>query len=384
MESQSSTPLFTDGQEIATFLVSCGILSKAWEESRLANYSQSYALNEYAGVAYVSFPSFHKIEGFIVQESKYGEGNIQTDNKFFSGCLKGNDDQSALVHQGALKLFLYIMENTDFQAKMQLYTDSKQRVLKPIIFVGHSLGGAVATLATLWVLEKRLRQSSSFCITFGCPFLGDARLHEAVARENWSGNFCHVVSQHDVVPRMLFAPFESIAEPLIAILPYWQSIMVNDSNHVPDSFIQDACRTLLHNVLQYTGTVANYGRNSPTESEGVIKRSPYRPFGTYIFCSGEGAACIDNSEAILKMLHWTILSHDEPYENIIQDCFSEHIGYGSVLKRIIEKSISERRSAKPDSESSYKMGLSLQLEAIGVGAQVIHYFLFKLKLIDKN
>jgi surfactin synthase thioesterase subunit len=73
--------------------------------------------------------------------------------------------------------------------QLQIYTDSKQRKLKPIIFVGHSLGGAVATLATLWVLEKRLRQSSPFCITFGCPLVGDERLVEAVGRENWGGNF---------------------------------------------------------------------------------------------------------------------------------------------------------------------------------------------------
>eukprot|EP00253_Pinus_taeda_P013158 PITA_13158 len=371
MESESSTPLFTADHEIATFLVSCGILPKAWEESRLANYSQSYTLNEFEGVAYVAFPSCHKIEGFIIQESKYGECNMPTD-KFFSGCLKGNDDQPALVHQGALKLFLYIMENTDFQAKIQMYTDSKQRKLKPVIFVGHSLGGAVATLATLWFLEKRLRQSSPFCVTFGCPFVGDAALHEAVARENWSGNFCHVVSQYDVVPRMLLAPVESILEPLIAILPYWESIMVNDSKHVPDSFMQDAGRTLLRNVLQYTDTMANYGVDYRSELDGLIKRSPYRPFGTYMFCSGEGAACIDNSKTVLKMLHLTMQSHEKPCDTTVQDCFSEHIGYGSVLERVIEKTVSRRRSPKLDLESSYKMGISLQLEAIGVGVQNDH------------
>jgi len=163
--------------------------------------------------------------------------------------------------------------------QMQIYTDSKQRKLKPIIFVGHSLGGAIATLATLWVLEKRLRQSSPFCITFGSPLVGDVGLVEAVARENWAGNFFHVVSQHDIVPRTLLAPLESIAEPLISILPYWQRIMANDSKTVPDSLIQDACRTLLNNI------VTNYGPDSLRESDGVIKRSPYRPFGTYMFCS---------------------------------------------------------------------------------------------------
>eukprot|EP00253_Pinus_taeda_P019332 PITA_19332 len=372
MESYSSTPLFTVDQEIANFLVSCGLLSKAWEEAHLANKSESYALNEYEGIAYVAFPSFHKIESFVVKDSKYGEGNIQTDNKVFSAALKSNDEQPALVHQGALKLFLYIMENTDFQAKMQIYTDSKQRQLKPIIFVGHSLGGAVATLVTLWVLEKRLRQSSPLCITFGSPLVGDVGLVEAVGSENWAGNFCHVVSQHDIVPRMLLAPFESIVEPLIAILPYWESIMAHDSKHVPDSFMQDAGRTLLHNVLQYTGTTANYGVDSRNELDGLIKRSPYRPFGTYMFCSGEGAACIDNSKTVLKILHLTMQSHEKPSDTIVQDCFSEHIGYGSVLERVIKKSTSRRRSPKLDLESSYKMGISLQLEGIGVGVQNYH------------
>ena len=85
---------------------------------RLANNSGSYSVTEYGEIEYVAFPSFHKIEGFIVTERKYGEGNIQTDYKVFSGCLKGNDDLPALVHLGALKLFLHIMENTDFQAQV--------------------------------------------------------------------------------------------------------------------------------------------------------------------------------------------------------------------------------------------------------------------------
>eukprot|EP00253_Pinus_taeda_P015146 PITA_15146 len=209
MEGESSTPLFTVGQDIATFLVSCGILPKAWEESCLAY--------ECEGVAYVAFPSFYNIEGFIVKGSKYGEGNIEAHNNFFSGCVNGNGDQPALVHQGALNLFIHIMENTDFQAKMQVYTDSKQRKLKPVIFVGHSIGGAVATLATLWILQKRLRQNSPFCITFGCPLVGDVNLVEAVGRENWAGNFLHVVSKNDIVPRMLLAPVESISDRCICL-----------------------------------------------------------------------------------------------------------------------------------------------------------------------
>jgi len=350
MEIDFPPPLFTAGQEIATFLVSCGILSKAWEESRLANSSESYSLNEYEGVAYVAFPSFHNIEAFIVKNSKYGEDNIQTDNKVFSASLKSNDEQPARVHQGALKLFLHIMENTDFQTKLQIYTDSKQNRLKPIVFVGHSLGGAVATLATLWVLGKRLRQSSPFCITFGCPLVGDANLVEAIGRENWGGNFCHVVSKNDIVPRMLLAPFESTAEPLNALLPYWWGRITNARTDQPDSFIQNAYRTLLQSV-----------RESDT--------SPYKPFGTYMFCSSHGAACIANSETVLEMLRLTMQSQESYSDEIVQDCLLEHISYGSVLEDLIQNSIRGTRIVNPNSESCLEMGISLQLEAIGVGAQ---------------
>ena len=108
----------TVGQDIGTFFVSCGILFKGREELRQANNSENFSMNEYEGIAYVSFPSFHKIEGFIVEERKYGEDNIQTDNHVFSASLKGYDERPTLVHQGSLKVFLHIMENTDFQAKV--------------------------------------------------------------------------------------------------------------------------------------------------------------------------------------------------------------------------------------------------------------------------
>ena len=69
-------------------------------------------------------------------------------------------------------------------------------------------------------------------------FLGYARHVEAVGCENWASNFFHVVSKHDIVPRMLLTPFESIVESFIAILPHWQGIIGNDNEDIHDSFIQ--------------------------------------------------------------------------------------------------------------------------------------------------
>ena len=63
-------------------------MSKAWEELRRANNSENFSVNEFEGVAYVAFPSFHKIEGFMVEERKYGE---ERHDKFMSpNGKKGN------------------------------------------------------------------------------------------------------------------------------------------------------------------------------------------------------------------------------------------------------------------------------------------------------
>eukprot|EP00253_Pinus_taeda_P032539 PITA_32539 len=343
MESEWKTPKFTVGQQIATFLVSYGLLPKVWEESLHASNSEGCTVNEYEDFVCFAFASFQRVEDFIVNQSKCGKDNIQTVQNVFSGCL--NPD---LIHPGALTLFLHIMEKTDLQAKLQIYTDSKQRKLKPIIFVGHSIGGSIATLATLWVLEKRLRQISPFCITFGCPLVGNERLVEAVGRENWRGNFCHVVSQHDIVPRMLLAPIESIAKPFTTICSYWQGI------NVPDSLIQDAARTLLNQIF-------------------VSPSTPYRPFGTYMLCSSNGAACIQNTQTVLEMLSLTMPSQQTSFDEIVQACLSEHIRYDSVLEEVLQNSIRGIRSIEnSNSESPYEMGILLQLEAIGVGAQNDH------------
>ena len=76
------------------------------------------------------------------------------------------------------------------------------------------------------------------------------------------------------------------------------------------------------------------------------------------------------------MLHLTMQSNENPSDITVEECFSEHIVYATVLKHVIENSVSGKRFANPDSKSSYEMGISVQLEAIGFEAQVIPKILF--------
>ncbi|KAH9304200.1 hypothetical protein KI387_008604, partial [Taxus chinensis] len=370
MEVELSAPLFTVGYQTANIFAASGILQHAWEAAKGASVEDMFVLKRYEDVAYAIFYS-HCVEDFIVRESKYGECKIQDENTAFSPCLKGNDDNAALVHKGALRRFFHILENSDFKAQMQRLINQKKE--QAVVFVGHSMGGAVATLAMIWFLEQRVRQISPLCITFGSPLVGDVRLGEAISREDWSGKFCHVVSMNDIVPRMLLAPVESFAEPFNAIFPLWASLTLRAFMSVShDLLFQETCKTLRNNVLQYTSTLAN---NSGGDS-GL--RSPYKPIGTYMFCSIYGAACIEDPEAALKMLHFTLQSKERnTFDEIAGACISEHIDYGNMLECITDHLLNTitARIGNPILDSSFEMGIALQSEAMGIGAENDHALL---------
>ncbi|MQK22410.1 hypothetical protein EI013_29000, partial [Escherichia coli] len=82
---------------------------------------------------------------------------------------------------------------------------------KQIVFTGHSSGGPVAILATLWTLEKYLTPTSHggippLCVTFGSPLVGNHVFSHATRRENWCRYFNHIVMRYDIVPRIFFSP----------------------------------------------------------------------------------------------------------------------------------------------------------------------------------
>ena len=108
-----------------------------------------------------------------------------------------------------------------------------------LIITGHSLGGSVASLFTLYLLDSMNKKSKCrpICITFGSPLIGDFGLQHS----QWNSFFLHVVSNKDPVPG-LFLP----------------------SSH--------------------------------------SQTTAYKPFGTYLLCSELGFACFDDPDLILKFL----------------------------------------------------------------------------------
>lgn len=122
----------------------------------------------------------------------------------------------------------------------KLAKKNKEIIVPQLIVTGHSLGGSVAALFTLWLLEtiSSTDNDRPLCITFGSPLIGDSGLQKAISqRPTWNSCFLHVASYKDPIPK-LFACIES----------------------------------------------------------------GYKPFGTFLLCSESGYGCFEESESALDLM----------------------------------------------------------------------------------
>ncbi|CAM6104718.1 unnamed protein product [Calypogeia fissa] len=106
-----------------------------------------------------------------------------------------------------------------------------------IIFAGHSLGGAVASLLSLRVLEssKGAYDDQVHCITFGCPLFASCRLADLI-NSKYKEVFTHIVSSRDVVPKLM---------PLVSTL---QKLAYGDEDHLEGLFVFKNLLSLLPGV----------------------------------------------------------------------------------------------------------------------------------------
>ena len=247
---------------------------------------------------------------------------------------------------------------------------------KAVVFTGHSLGGAIAALAALHYLCIS-SSSSTFgpappvlCVTFGSPLLGTEALSRAILRERWGGNFCHVVSQHDVVPRLLFCPLDAVPARIIVEMQLRQwPARTHHAGAVTavTACVSDTGRDALRQLIQtHVGAVAMEQKLAdPAAQSG----GPYRPFGTYVMCSPDGAVCVDNPTAAVQMLYATFASRCSPG---LESPEAAHSCYGDLVMKMPQHLLVKRRlrAADAPATSNYDAGVSLALEASGIHAMV--------------
>lgn len=220
---------------------------------------------------------------------------------------------------------------------------------KKIIFTGHSLGGSMAILATIWLLEKYGKQENQnhpLCVTFGCPLIGNSTFSHAIRRQKWSKFFFHIVMSYDIVPRILLAPLSSIKphtfESLLESFEQLTSFATQMGPNQPNiSFILE----LYNDVMRNASILASHVACNLMDTENFMVEtltnyldlSTYRPFGTYFFYTQkERLVSVDNSNAVLQLLFFSsqLITSDhlaDKGREIVNSVLRDHIVYPCKL-----------------------------------------------------
>ncbi|KAJ9677601.1 hypothetical protein PVL29_022535 [Vitis rotundifolia] len=195
----------------------------------------------------------------------------------------------------------------------------------------------MAILATLYLLEKpEPNQSPPRCVTFGSPLVGDRIFGHAVRREKWSDHFIHFVMRYDVIPRIMLGPSSEHKQ----ILDFF--------NPGSESFKKtiDSSLGFYSSVMRNASLVANYdacnfmGCRIPALEtlRNFIVLSPYRPFGTYIFCTGSGKlVVVRNPNAVLQILFYCAAWSQEEDAEAAKKGLNEHLAYKNELQKSLGK-----------------------------------------------
>ncbi|KAL6325497.1 hypothetical protein AAG906_023342 [Vitis piasezkii] len=238
----NQVPLFSSARVLGNLIVTSNLIDSALtkilelqrDQTALPSPVQYRVFNPSPKCTIVAFVS----SSDCTQNPLPGQGDLDRSPLFDFLCTE--EYKSASINRAALTLFTSLYDHLS-GLKTQLTEIEGQ-----LIITGHSLGGSVASLFTLCLLDGNLLKPKCrpFCITFGSPLIGGFGLQHSM----WNSFFLHVVSNQDPVPG-LFLPS---------------------------------------------------GRSPPTSPHS--QNTGYKPFGTYLLCSELGCACFDNPDLILELL----------------------------------------------------------------------------------
>ncbi|KAK7271703.1 hypothetical protein RJT34_27819 [Clitoria ternatea] len=256
----TQSQLFSSGFSLSPLLICSGILSRPWRV--ISSRVEGITTHEGKGLTWKVYPepdsdltilAFEvkpdvKLEDGLVSSSDLKEKNF---HHFDFLCAK--KIPTFKVNTSAISLFYENREGLD-QLKSEISSSAR------LIVTGHALGGSIATLFTLLLLNGiGAGKKRPLCITFGSPLIGDKNLQQAISRSStWSSSFLHVVSNKDPLPKALH----------------------------PDT-------------------------------------SAYMPFGMFLFCSDSNFTCFENPDSILKILKGSIHDQNQEsqatdYGNLVE------------------------------------------------------------------
>ncbi|KAJ8765283.1 hypothetical protein K2173_011980 [Erythroxylum novogranatense] len=352
MDTEASS--FETSEMLATFLASTPLLSESWRLCSAANQKpyHGYVIEQIGSTVCVAFSGVQEVLGSPDDDRNWVQLNEEGEKLFPPLTCRSDHGEAepVLVHGGLLHIFLAMYNNPDFRNQMLL----KLQTSKSIAVTGHSVGGTTASLCALWLLSCLQSTSSCasvFCITFGAPLLGNEGLSRAILRERWSGNFCHVLSRYDLMPRLLLIPVAPIIPQLHSVVAMWQLSMGRmEALQLHDQSKDEIFSHVLRELLAHS-------------VEGAMTGS-YRPFGNYFFCSEEGAICLDNATSVIKLMHLLFMMGSP------SRCIEDHLKYGAYVGKISSQFLESRGFTEEEQpESSYEAGVALALQSSGINFQ---------------
>ncbi|MDZ7932856.1 MAG: hypothetical protein U5N21_23585 [Rhodococcus sp. (in: high G+C Gram-positive bacteria)] len=180
---------------------------------RLRECRQDFSVLEAPGdVAIIAFPGTHDVRT-AVTDVKFSRVTERSFSHINNGLMRSGPSQPyRQMHGGVHQLWHYRVHEgfhgEEVKLRMSLTTSMVRNMIaegKRVVFTGHSLGGALATLATVRMLEEDLPafQGKVGCVTFGAPLVGNSALSTKVRRQGWTRHFLHIVAKSDIVPRLL-------------------------------------------------------------------------------------------------------------------------------------------------------------------------------------
>ncbi|RDX68994.1 Lipase-like PAD4, partial [Mucuna pruriens] len=349
---------FESREMLATFLSSTPLLSDSWRLCSQANATpfRSFVTERVGPAVYVAFSGVHMVGGSDPNWRNLVPLDSIGGVPLFPSRRSKEGEEPVMVPVGMLNLFFSLFNS--FQNQMLEIVGDKDT--KSVVITGHSIGGATASLCTLWLLsylQSIFSSVSILCITYGAPLLGNESFSQTIFRERWDGNFYHVVSKHDIMPRLLFAPITSLTTQLNYLLQFWHLSMTSpDFGKLANQISEEEKAKLFTAVMDYLEAATKEGETSVP----IL----LHPFGNYFFVSEEGAVCVDSPSAIIKMMH-LMLATSSPASSI-----EDHLKYGDYVNKMSSQILYQSNSIQRNiPDSSYEAGLELAIQSSGIANQ---------------
>ncbi|KAK4774691.1 hypothetical protein SAY86_009626 [Trapa natans] len=209
-------PRFNCGLDLSSLVVSSDLLHHSWNAiSELhtdprRNLGSSPAFLRYRET---QVRNYRLIAFSASAKHLHGGGDLIPSSdvpEFRFICSKSNPDFS--IDRAAMSLFDSARQDLS-TLKAQVQDGAKSTAY---LITGHSLGGSIASLFTLWLLDSLnpVTTKRPLCITYGSPLLGDCGFQQAISQyPAWNSCFLHAVHKDDhiptISPQTTYRPFGS-------------------------------------------------------------------------------------------------------------------------------------------------------------------------------